>query len=225
MYAVILAGGGGTRLQPLSTSERPKPFLPLVGERSLLQATVDRLAGLTDDITVVTDRRYERLVRDQAPDVALVLEPMGRNTAAAIALAALTIERSRRRRHGGAARRPDRSSAPPSSGTCCGPPPSTSRRARSAIEEPLVTLGVAGRPAGDRLRLPASPTWPRRGRSTGLRAYPLHAVRGEAEARPRRGAAPPGGRRLERRASSCGGAGSSSTRSAGTPGCSSRSAR
>jgi mannose-1-phosphate guanylyltransferase len=94
MYAVILAGGGGTRLQPLSTSERPKPFLPLVGERSLLQATVDRLDGLTDDITVVTDRRYERLVRDQAPDVALVLEPMGRNTAAAIALAALTIERS-----------------------------------------------------------------------------------------------------------------------------------
>ncbi len=149
MYAVILAGGGGTRLQPLSTSERPKPFLPLVGERSLFQSTVDRLAGLTDDITVVTDRRYERLVRDQAPDVALVLEPMGRNTAAAIALAALTIERS------------------PDDVMVVLPADQTIERAsvfrdvlRTAVEhlatgafgidEPLVTLGVAvDRPATD----------------------------------------------------------------------------
>jgi mannose-1-phosphate guanylyltransferase len=93
MYAVILAGGGGTRLHPLSTPERPKPFLPLIGDRTLLQATIDRLDGLTDDVTIVTDRRYERLVRDQAPDAAVLLEPMGRNTAAAIALAAMTIER------------------------------------------------------------------------------------------------------------------------------------
>jgi len=93
MYAVILAGGGGTRLHPLSTPERPKPFLPLIGERTLLQATIDRLAGVIDDITIVTDKRYERLVREQAPDVALLLEPMGRNTAAAIALAAMSIDR------------------------------------------------------------------------------------------------------------------------------------
>ncbi len=93
MYAVILAGGGGTRLHPLSRAERPKPFLPLLGEHSLLQATVERLRGLTDDITVVTDRRYERLVRDQAPTADIVIEPLGRNTAAAIALAALTIDR------------------------------------------------------------------------------------------------------------------------------------
>jgi mannose-1-phosphate guanylyltransferase len=93
MYAVILAGGGGTRLHPLSTPERPKPFLPLVGDRSLLEATVDRVAGLTNDITIVTDRRYERLVKAQAPDATLLLEPMGRNTAAAIALAALGIDR------------------------------------------------------------------------------------------------------------------------------------
>jgi mannose-1-phosphate guanylyltransferase/mannose-1-phosphate guanylyltransferase/mannose-6-phosphate isomerase len=93
MYAVILAGGGGTRLHPLSRAERPKPFLPLLGERTLLQGTVERLAGLTADITVVTDKRYERLVREQAPGVAVVVEPLGRNTAAAIALAALTIER------------------------------------------------------------------------------------------------------------------------------------
>lgn len=93
MYAVILAGGGGTRLHPLSRSERPKPFLPLVGERSLLQDTVERLRGLTDDITVVTDRRYDRMVREQVPDATLLLEPMGRNTAAAIALATLVIDR------------------------------------------------------------------------------------------------------------------------------------
>jgi len=94
MYAVILAGGGGTRLHPLSRPERPKPFLPLLGDRSLLQGTVERLAGLTADVSVVTDRRYERLVREQVPSAAIVIEPLGRNTAAAIALAALTIERA-----------------------------------------------------------------------------------------------------------------------------------
>jgi mannose-1-phosphate guanylyltransferase len=91
MYAVILAGGGGTRLHPLSRPERPKPFLPLLGARSLLQATAARLP--TDDITVVTDHRYERLVRDQLPDAHLLLEPMGRNTAAAVALATAGIDR------------------------------------------------------------------------------------------------------------------------------------
>ncbi len=93
MYAVILAGGGGTRLHPLSRPERPKPFLPLLDDQSLLQRTVQRVTGLTDDVTVVTDRRYERLVREQVPTAALVVEPLGRNTAAAIALAALVIDR------------------------------------------------------------------------------------------------------------------------------------
>jgi mannose-1-phosphate guanylyltransferase len=93
MYAVIMAGGGGTRLHPLSRPERPKPFLPLTGDESLLQATVARLDGVTDDITFVTDRRYERLVRSQVPGVTILAEPLGRNTAAAIALAALAIDR------------------------------------------------------------------------------------------------------------------------------------
>lgn len=94
MYALIMAGGGGTRLHPLSQPERPKPFLPLIGGESLLQATVARLAGVTDDITIVTDRRYERLVREQLPGAAVLLEPMARNTAAAIALASLVIDRA-----------------------------------------------------------------------------------------------------------------------------------
>lgn len=93
MYAVIMAGGGGTRLHPLSRPERPKPFLPLTGEQSLLQATAARLEGVTTDVTVVTDRRYERMVKAQLPGVALLTEPLGRNTAAAIALATLALER------------------------------------------------------------------------------------------------------------------------------------
>jgi mannose-1-phosphate guanylyltransferase len=93
MYAVIMAGGGGTRLHPLSRPERPKPFLPLLGDESLLQATERRLRRLTEDITVVTEIRYERLVRDQLPEAALLLEPMGRNTAAAIALATIALDR------------------------------------------------------------------------------------------------------------------------------------
>ncbi len=92
MYAVIMAGGGGTRLHPLSRPERPKPFLPLLGELTLLQATAARLP--TDDVTVVTDRRYERFVRDQLPDADVLIEPMGRNTAAAIALATSAIDRA-----------------------------------------------------------------------------------------------------------------------------------
>ena len=94
MYAVILAGGGGTRLHPLSRPEQPKPFLPLVTPETLLQGTVARLAGVTDDVTVVADRRYERLIRTQLPGVPMLLEPLGRNTAAAIALAALAIDRA-----------------------------------------------------------------------------------------------------------------------------------
>jgi mannose-1-phosphate guanylyltransferase len=99
MYAVIMAGGGGTRLWPLSTPDRPKPFLPLLGERSLLQRTVDRLLGgpeldLTSaDLTVVTEQRYEALVHEQLPAVRVLAEPLGRNTAPAVALATLAVER------------------------------------------------------------------------------------------------------------------------------------
>lgn len=95
MYAVILAGGGGTRLWPLSRPERPKPFLPLVGEDSLLQRTVKRIAPLfdDDDIFCVTERRYGQLVQDQVPNIRLIVEPSGKNTAAAIALATAVIDR------------------------------------------------------------------------------------------------------------------------------------
>ncbi|MEA2519855.1 MAG: mannose-phosphate guanylyltransferase [Chloroflexota bacterium] len=95
MYVVILAGGGGTRLWPLSQPDRPKPFLPLVGSESLLQRTVRRVRPLVDEMDVfcVTDRRFGQIARDQVPDVGLIVEPTGRNTAAAIALATRMIER------------------------------------------------------------------------------------------------------------------------------------
>ena len=95
MYVVVLAGGGGTRLWPLSRPDRPKPFLPLISDETLLQRTVRRVRPLVDetDVFCVTDRRYGQLVRDQAPDIGLIVEPTGRNTGAAIALAARMIER------------------------------------------------------------------------------------------------------------------------------------
>ena len=99
MYVVILAGGGGTRLWPLSRPENPKPFLPLLDERSLLQRTVARVTGHQElavapqDVTVVTDRRYWTLVRAQCPGVRVIAEPAGRNTAAAIALATILVDR------------------------------------------------------------------------------------------------------------------------------------
>jgi mannose-1-phosphate guanylyltransferase len=95
MYAVILAGGGGTRLWPLSRPERPKPFLPLLDDESLIQRTVARIAPLVgpDDIYCVTDRRFGHLVREQVPQVRLIVEPNGRNTAPAIALATAVIDR------------------------------------------------------------------------------------------------------------------------------------
>ncbi len=99
MYAVILAGGGGTRLWPLSRPDRPKPFLPLLGAETLFQRTVCRLLEGDElplgagDVAVVTDRRYASIVREQAPGVTVLEEPGGRNTAAAIALATVALER------------------------------------------------------------------------------------------------------------------------------------
>ena len=99
-YAVILAGGGGTRLWPLSTPSRPKPFIPLLGEETLFQRTVRRVldgsSGLglgVADIAVVTAAPYAEFVRAQAPGVTVLAEPVGRNTAAAIALATVALER------------------------------------------------------------------------------------------------------------------------------------
>ncbi|MGZ6266620.1 MAG: sugar phosphate nucleotidyltransferase, partial [Candidatus Limnocylindrales bacterium] len=98
MYAVVLAGGGGTRLWPLSRPECPKPFLHLLGDETLIQRTVKRLAPLVapEDVYVVAERGHMRLVAEQLPAIPaanLLAEPIGRNTAAAVALAAEAVAR------------------------------------------------------------------------------------------------------------------------------------
>ncbi|HEX8573493.1 MAG TPA: sugar phosphate nucleotidyltransferase [Allosphingosinicella sp.] len=85
---VILSGGAGTRLWPLSRSDRPKQFLALAGEHSLLKATALRAAAWGAPI-VVAGREQALAVRAEVPDARLVLEPAARGTAAAVALAAL----------------------------------------------------------------------------------------------------------------------------------------
>lgn len=90
--ALILCGGAGTRLWPLSTEARPKQFIPLVGERSLFQQTFDRLQPLVepDSIWIATVERYVPLILEQVPSLdrnRILVEPVRRNTAPAIATA------------------------------------------------------------------------------------------------------------------------------------------
>lgn len=96
MKIVILAGGQGTRFWPLSRAERPKQFLPITGDTSLLQETVDRLLTRFEkqEIYIATGRRYEPLVRSQLPWLQprqLIIEPAARNTAPCIGLAAMRV--------------------------------------------------------------------------------------------------------------------------------------
>lgn len=92
---VIMAGGSGTRLWPLSRTLFPKQFLPLHGQVSMLQETVRRLAGLTiSNPSIVCNEEHRFIVAEQLREQGVVpsnviLEPVGRNTAPAIALAAL----------------------------------------------------------------------------------------------------------------------------------------
>lgn len=88
-----MAGGSGTRFWPKSTRETPKQFLTLFGERTMLQMTADRIQKLVpvERILVVTNDRYEGLVKEQLPDLPdqnIVGEPVARNTAPCVAYAA-----------------------------------------------------------------------------------------------------------------------------------------
>lgn len=95
MKAVILAGGYGTRLYPLSTVEKPKQFINLIGEKTLFQQTVERLGFLNPrDIFVATNKEYVHFVKEQAPEIPfenIFVEPAMRNTATCIGYAAMRL--------------------------------------------------------------------------------------------------------------------------------------
>ena len=91
---VILCGGGGTRLWPLSTPRTPKQFLPLTGPQSMVAETLSRVSdeGLFNPAMAVGSFRHKDQLQAELPGVKLVLEPMGRNSAPAIAAATLLAE-------------------------------------------------------------------------------------------------------------------------------------
>jgi mannose-1-phosphate guanylyltransferase len=97
-YAVIMAGGAGTRLWPAARQDRPKQLHRLIFERPLIAETVSRLMAAypAERILIVTAARYADAIRGTVPDLppgSVLCEPFGRNTAAAIALAAFRIAR------------------------------------------------------------------------------------------------------------------------------------
>ena len=96
-YAVVMAGGAGTRLWPLSSRDMPKHFLKLFGGRSLIELTVDKLSGhIPDDrILILTSVKYKAVAQQTLPQIPpenFVYEPCLRDTASAIGLAATVLK-------------------------------------------------------------------------------------------------------------------------------------
>ena len=97
-HLVIMAGGVGSRFWPMSSVDCPKQFIDILGVgRSLLQLTYDRFKGICPDenVWVVTNQKYETLVREQLPNVPadhVLLEPCRRNTAPCIAYVSWRIK-------------------------------------------------------------------------------------------------------------------------------------
>jgi len=89
LCALIMAGGKGTRFWPLSTEEKPKQFINLIGEETMIQMTVSRIRPIVpiERIFVCTGERYVNLVKEQLPELP------GRNTAPCIALSAFIIKK------------------------------------------------------------------------------------------------------------------------------------
>ncbi|KHD35745.1 mannose-1-phosphate guanylyltransferase [Clostridium acetobutylicum] len=98
LCALIMAGGKGERFWPLSTDEKPKQFLQLLSDKTMIQMTVERLEALIDieRIFVVTGERYVDLLKEQLPNLPeknIIVEPVGKNTAPCIALSAFVINK------------------------------------------------------------------------------------------------------------------------------------
>lgn len=98
LYAVIMAGGVGSRFWPRSREKTPKQLLNIFGAETMIQATVRRLEGLVekDRIVIVTSRLHKEEILKQLPDVPeanVVAEPFGRNTAACVGVASLILKK------------------------------------------------------------------------------------------------------------------------------------
>lgn len=97
LTALIMAGGKGTRFWPVSTEEKPKQFISLINEKTMIQETVSRLLALIDfdHIFICTGQKYLKLVQEQLPNIPkrnIIVEPEGRNTAPCILLSSLYIQ-------------------------------------------------------------------------------------------------------------------------------------
>jgi mannose-1-phosphate guanylyltransferase len=97
VYAVIMAGGRGERFWPLSTDSLPKPFVPLVGEKTLIQQTVERLQPLipVERILISIGQSHRSIAGRQLPQVPpenFIVEPVGRDTSACLGFCALHLE-------------------------------------------------------------------------------------------------------------------------------------
>ena len=98
MYAVIMAGGRGTRFWPRSRETKPKHLLDIVSNRTIIQETIDRIKPLIApaNILIVTGKKHARELIRQLPEIPaknIIIEPVGKNTAACIGLAALHIQK------------------------------------------------------------------------------------------------------------------------------------
>lgn len=94
--AVIMAGGSGTRFWPLSREKRPKQFLPIISEKTMIEETVDRLTPLIplDKIFTIANRQKTETIRSLLaglPEANLLIEPLGKNTAPSLILATARI--------------------------------------------------------------------------------------------------------------------------------------
>ena len=188
---VILCGGSGTRLWPLSRSHLPKQFLPLVSERTMLQETVARLQGLEDAsarsrsrTTSIASSPPSSCARFRVAPQALILEPAGRGTAAAAAAAALAVAA----RQGARAARP--AGGPRDLATCRVPcrdreghalPAKGARRVRHCADEPphRLRLHQAGNAARRRVHRRALRREARSRDREGLSSHPA-AISGTA---------------------------------------------
>lgn len=96
IYGLILAGGKGSRLYPLSRMNRPKQFLDVINEKSFLVNTVERIAPLIekDNMYIVTNKDYEDQIKDELKDINkenIITEPMNKETATCIGLSAVKL--------------------------------------------------------------------------------------------------------------------------------------